>query len=76
MNNNIDDWIEATIDTNINMTKDKWFACPTQLFNHGQWWSIFNTQRLPEIIHLIRLQIIFKIKLRICDYFYNSLKVF
>lgn len=49
LSNNMDDWIEAIIDTNINITKDGWFAYPTQVFNHGQWWSIFNTQRLPKI---------------------------
>jgi len=50
LNNNVADWTEATMETNINITKYGWFACPTQVFNHGQWWSIFITQRLPEII--------------------------
>lgn len=30
----------------VNRTKNLWFFSPTQLFTHGQWWSIFRMHRL------------------------------
>lgn len=30
-------------------TKNFWFFSPTQLFTHGQWWSIFLIQRLHTL---------------------------
>ena len=30
----------------VKSTKNLWFFSPTQLFTHGQWWSIFRIHRL------------------------------
>lgn len=38
----------------VNRTKNLWFFSPTQLFTHGQWWSIFRMHRLQILEERMR----------------------
>lgn len=51
---------KAGVRLTVKRTKYFWFDSPTQLFTHGQWWSIFRMQRLQMLRREIKLRLVWK----------------